>query len=193
MDSDLDNPAQDAVARTPLKDVLDTDEEGLKLIGEIVEVLTRNMGLDGKGVFEKVAAGQSFTEALAVPPEALELLYSRAHQSFAIGRIDQAEQLFRSLCVLDGTRVDFLLGYGICLRVRDDLKAASALFETVALMRPEWAVPYYHLLELNIGKEDWAGARQALASYDARSDDNIDEAMVSEVERLRKAVDLHSA
>ncbi len=172
--------------------MLKIDEEGVKLVGDIFEIVSRGMGIDGRRIFDKVAAGAPFSEALSITPEALELLYARAHQCFAAGRVDKAEQLFRSLCVLDGDRVDFLLGYGICLRFREDYGAAAVMFETVALMRPEWAIPYYHLLEQFIHRKKWSEAKEALASFDIRAGERTEEAINTEVERFRKAIEIHA-
>lgn len=156
-----------------------------------VEVLGR-FGLQGRPIFERMSQGQPLAQALEVPQGTADVLYARAHQWFSVGRRDKAESLFRALCVISGDVADHWLGYGICLKMRGLLPEAEQAFTTGAALRPDWAIPYFHLAEIFIRSGEWQRAQQAMAAFDNRLDEATPEPVIAEAERFRIAIALRS-
>jgi hypothetical protein len=104
-----------------------------------------------------------------------------------------AERLFRALCILNERNANHWVGYGVCLRLRGHLNEAALAFEAAARLKPDWAVPHFHALELAVHRQNWDTATQHLARYDERVSDEVAEAVRAEAERLRSAVALRTA
>jgi tetratricopeptide (TPR) repeat protein len=119
-----------------------------------------------------------------------EFLYARAHQYFMAGDLDKAENLFRVLCLIDGSNYDFWLGYGICLRMKERLEHALVAFDTAALLQPTSAAPHFHRLELFIRQDKWQLAEETLAEFDRVSNEETPKEMEIELEQFRKAIEI---
>ncbi len=160
-----------------------------KALGRLFEETMRALGLDGARVFARLDAGQTLREALDLPPGTVDLLYARAHQWFSVGRTDKALALFRTLCAL-APDADHWVGYGVCLGLTGAEREAAAAFEAAAQLRPDWAVPHFHLtgLALRVGAVE--AAAQAMARFDATLDDGVPDDIRAEQERLRVALSL---
>lgn len=166
--------------------------EEVDLLGEIfVEVLGKS-GIEAGPIFEKLKRGASLGEAIAVPAGVPRLLYARAHQWFAGGRPDRAESLFRTLCLIEGSKPDNWVGWGICLRIADRLDQAALAFATAASLAPQWPIPPVHQAELAIRRGDWNGARLALDRLDALGEDRLPGELKVEVARFRSALALRT-
>lgn len=174
----------------PLGRALGLNAQEVTVLGEIFTETTRTMGIDGGPIFEKLKAGESLGRALGLPPGVRNLLYARAHRWFTFGRADRAEPLFRALCIMDERNADHWVGYGVCLRLRQNPAHAAIAFATAARLRPDWAVPHFHALELALHSGQWAQAKAHLDRYDACDQTGIADAIKSEVQRLRAAVAL---
>lgn len=160
------------------------------LMGELFVEVLRGSGIEAAPIFERLKRGASIGEALAVPPGVARMLYARAHQWFAAGRPDRAEELFRTLCIIDGDSADNWVGWGICLRMADRLDQAVFAFETAARLAPDSAVPPFHALELRLARGELEAARDALARYDARAASGVPDPLRAEAERFRAALAL---
>lgn len=157
---------QDAPTETSAPhDALGLGANAMALATRLFERSTAGFGIDGAQVFRSFLETGSLKTALNVSDAAIETLYARAHQQFAIGQVQTAETIFRSLCALDGSKCDFWLGLGICLRVRGQDHPALAAFETSARLAPDNAVSYFHILEAQIRREDWNAAVKAYQNY----------------------------
>lgn len=175
----------------------DMGDEDVAAVGRIFRDVTASFGIDGGPVFERLAAGQNIAQALSVSPAVVEALYARAHGWFSLGRVDRALTLFRALCLLDERNADYWVGYGVCLRMAQlpdgaaqsekarQLDSARKAFEAAALLRPEWAIPHFHALELFLFLRRWDEARACLAAYEARMTPDIPPSIAQEVQRLR--------
>src|SRR5262245_22463785 len=170
-------------AVSPLGQALGLTEQELETLGAVFNEATQAMNIDGAPIFAKLRRGESLGSALGLPPALRELLYARAHRWFSFGRVDRAEPLFRALCIFAEGSADYWVGYGVCLRLRDDLDRAEFAFATAARLRTDWAVPHFHALELALHRQRWDDAQEQLALYDARVSDDIAEAIKAEVTR----------
>lgn len=161
-------------------------------MGDLFVDMMGRFGVHGREIFERMREGAPLGRALEAPEGAAEVLYSRAHQWFSVGRLEKAESLFRALCVIAGDVADHWVGYGICLKLRGLLPEAEQAFLTGATLRPDWAIPHFHLLEIFVRSDDWIRARQALTAFDNRKEDATPEPVMKEAERFRAAIALHS-
>ena len=177
------------VSANPLGEALGIDAAGIDLLGDVFAEASASMGLDGRAIFERLRAGQTMGQALALPNGLRDLLYARAHQWFTIGRHDKAEGLFRTLCILDGSVADYWMGLGICLRLKSQWQQAHDAFQSASALRPDWAIPYFHALEAFIRQGDWASAGQAMQAYDARSQKGVPDTVRKEMVRFRTAIE----
>lgn len=170
-------------------------DEDVAVAGDIFRQVTATFGIDGAPVFERLLSGQSIGEALSVAPAVIDALYARAYAWFSHGRTDRALVLFRALCVLDGSQADYWVGYGVCLRAtqRPDSEVdgpARQAFDIAARLRPDWAIPHFHALELAVAGQDWDRARTCLSAYEERATADIAPTIVQEARRLRAVVDM---
>ena len=121
-----------SAGESTLGSVLGLTGEELDVLAPLLTQALSSIGLNGEAIFSDLAAGKSLGKSMNIPPEAADILYARAHHWFAIGRYDRAESVFRTLCVLDGTKRDHWLGYGVCLKIRGFHPAALVAFQAAA-------------------------------------------------------------
>lgn len=176
-------------AGSPIGQSLGLERDEVALFGKLFGELAASLGIDGGPIFDRLAAGSSIGQALAVPDDAIERIYGRAHHLFTLGKLDRATALFRALCLLREEDADFWVGYGVCVRLTDQLARAQQAFESGANLRPDWAVPHFHLLELALHRRQWPQARAALAAYDARAGTGLAPEIAAESARLRVVLD----
>lgn len=182
------------------------DGDEMAAVNRIFSDVTAAFGIDGGPVFDRLSSGQDVAQALSVPPAVIGVLYARAHGWMSLGRIDRARTLFRALCLLDGRNADYWVGYGACLRMAQpsadvspqpdgarQYDNAAKAFEIAALLRPDWAVPHFHALELSLYLRRWDRARASLAAYQARLTPDIPPSVAQEAQRLRKVLETRRA
>jgi tetratricopeptide (TPR) repeat protein len=177
-----------AEARLALHDLLGVTDGDVPVLRDLFCEAVSSLGMDGSRLFDRMEEGASLGEALALPTGVAALLYAHAYQWFSVGRVDRAEPLFHALCVLDGTVADHWVGQGICLRMRQQWAVAERALNTAAGLRPDWDVPYFHLMELYIRLQDWPRAKSALAAFEARAGDATPEPMRHEARRFSVAL-----
>ncbi len=157
---------QDAPTETPASyDAFGLGAGAMTLATRLFAQSTKGLGIDGAKVFRSFVETGSLKQALNVSDAAVDALYARAHQQFAIGQIRNAEEIFRALCALDGSKSDYWLGLGICTRIRGEVRAALSAFETGLRVSPENAAAYFHVLEVHMRSENWDGAIEAYKGY----------------------------
>lgn len=183
--------ASDAAAPSPLGRAFGMTETEIDLLGAVfVETLGRS-GVNAAPIFERLKAGASLGEAMAIPKGVAALLYARAHRWFSAGRPERAESLFRVLCIIDGENPDNWVGWGVCLRIAERWDDALRAFRTATTLAPDWSVPHFHALELHVRRGEWPAAAAALDSFDRLKGRGDADEIAEEVERFRGAVALH--
>lgn len=187
-DSNADSPAR--AADSPLGRALGLDDKEVSLLGQLFSEATAQYGINGTRVFSQLTAGANLGQALALSPDIVELIYARAYGWFAQSRADRAEPLFRALCLLDDRCADYWIGYGACLRINNQPETAAKAFKAAAALRPEWAIPHFHALELAVSRKDWDEARNHLTAYEARANTDTPPDIVAEVGKLRLALQI---
>lgn len=150
-------------------------------------------GLPGRKIVARLKDGVLLGQALGIKREPVELLYARAHRWGTIGEHARAERLFGALCIVDAGSADHWVGLGICLRARSAWPEALAAFERATALRPQWAVPHLHVLELSARSRDWTRAAAELAAFEQKTTTETPPALTAEAERYRVAIELHLA
>jgi Flp pilus assembly protein TadD len=178
----------ESLSAGPLGQAYGLDDAALDLLGEAFAQIGAKAGLDGAAIFARLRAGQSLAAAMSLSPHTVGALYARAHQWFSIGRIEKAAPLFRALVTLDPQGPEYWIGHGACLRHGGRLVEAQAAFAAAALLRPNWGLPYFHLLGLAIHRGDRAAARELLAAFDAAADTQLPKEIVAEAARIRSVL-----
>ena len=69
-------------------------------------------------VLEGIQAGATFKDMYGVSGDTMEAIYSHAYEFYQQGRLDEAESLFRLLCVYDFYNVDYALGLGAVFQLK---------------------------------------------------------------------------
>ncbi|MEI2384512.1 tetratricopeptide repeat protein [Breoghania sp. JC706] len=149
------------------------------------------LGINGEAVFRRLAETGSIGGALGLDEAMLEALYARAYQYLRLGQVARAEEVFRTLCALDGTSPDHWLGFGICLRARENFAQALDAFDRAAERDPASAAPHFHTLEAFIRAGRWQEARAALERFDAAAPDAASAYLSEAVMPFRKALEIH--
>jgi tetratricopeptide (TPR) repeat protein len=178
-------------ASTPLARTLAIGDAELAALGTLFEASVQTRIDGATAAFSRIAGGQSIARALRVPEAAIEFLYGRAHKWFAAGRFDRAEAIFRTLCIIAPDTAEFRVGLGVCLRRREAWLESLDAFEIAARMRPAWAVPRFHKLELLTRRQAWDQAVAELQAFEARSGAEVPPGFVHAAARYRYALELH--
>ena len=69
-------------------------------------------------VLEGIQAGATFKDMYGISGETMEAIYAHAYGFYQQGRLDEAESLFRLLCVYDFYNVDYALGLGAVFQLK---------------------------------------------------------------------------
>lgn len=147
-----------------LQQMFGLGQEDIAILQELFDTLG---GRAFGGLARALDSGTPPADALGLSPQLLENLYARAFALFDTGHVDRSEALFRALCTLDGKRADHWMGLGICARVRDDLSGAIIAFSTARSLRPDWAVPPFHMLEAHMRRQEFEAAAGLLPGVEA--------------------------
>ncbi|MEL7389108.1 MAG: tetratricopeptide repeat protein [Pseudomonadota bacterium] len=167
--------------------------DAAKIAEQVFTVCTEKFGIDGNAVFQSFVRTGSFRTALGITDASIEALYSRAHQRFLIGQYRRAEEIFRSLCALDQSRVDFWLGLGICYRIRGEDDAALRIFNQAAAIAPSNAIPHLHRFDIFMRREEWDAAAAACALFEQMRDGAEHENIAKTFLKLKTALEMRQA
>lgn len=190
---DAPDTADSRLAESHLARTLGLDSGEAAVLGKLFGAATAALGIEGGPIFERLSKGETLGRALALPAGTDEVLYARAHRWFAAGRPERAEPLFQALCLLDGTSADYWIGYGVCLKLRGAFAEAAMAFEIAGRLRPNWAMPDFHTLEIALRTGDFTAATEHLKNFDAHAGaGDIPDAVRAEVSRWRVALEMRA-
>lgn len=79
-------------------------------------------------VIEGIQEGATFKDMYGVSSETMEAIYAQAYGFYQQGRLDQAEALFRLLCVYDFHNVDYALGLGAVFQLKKQYDKALDVY-----------------------------------------------------------------
>ena len=175
-----------AVSR--LAALLDLAEDEVDQLEEFFVEATATQGALGRKIFARLRQGASLGEALDVSEDMLEFLYARAYRWLVVAKHQNAEPLFRVLCMLDAESADFWIGLGLCLKARAAWDEALTAFRLASQGRPQWAVPHFHALEVCVRHKKWSKAATELALFDSKADAATPAGLTAEMAKFRKVL-----
>jgi len=109
-------------------------------------------------VLEGVQEGATFKDMYGISSETMEEIYAQAYGFYRQGRLDEAESLFRFLCVYDFHNADYALGLAAVFQLKERYDKALdvyAMAYTIGGGRDERAMFYAgecNLLLRRLGK-----------------------------------------
>jgi type III secretion system low calcium response chaperone LcrH/SycD len=111
-------------------------------------------------LLEGLLEGATFKEMYDISDETMEAVYAQAYEFYQSGRLDDAESLFRWLCVYDFYNVDYVVGFGAVLQLKKNYaKALDVYGLAYAISRGEARILLY-AGQCNLRLRRWAKARK---------------------------------
>ncbi|MFY3138380.1 SycD/LcrH family type III secretion system chaperone [Achromobacter xylosoxidans] len=79
-------------------------------------------------VIEGLQEGATFKDMYGVSSETMEAIYAQAYDFYQQGRLDEAEALFRLLCIYDFYNVDYAIGFGAVFQLKKQYDKALDVY-----------------------------------------------------------------
>lgn len=79
-------------------------------------------------VLEGIQDGATFKDMYGISSEAMEAIYAHAYGFYQQGRLDEAESLFRLLCIYDFHNADYALGLGAVFQLKKQYDKALDVY-----------------------------------------------------------------
>ena len=79
-------------------------------------------------VIDGIQAGATFKDMYSISSDTMEAIYGQAYDFYQQGRLDEAESMFRLLCVYDFYNVDYALGLGAVFQLKKDYSKALDVY-----------------------------------------------------------------
>ncbi|MEN3813499.1 type III secretion system translocator chaperone SicA [Chromobacterium piscinae] len=90
-------------------------------------------------VWDAVEQGATLKDVYGVPDDIMQGLYALAYDHYQRRQLDEAEKIFRFICVYDFYNVDYMLGLGAVMHCKGEYKQAID----------------YYAVAFSIGKNDY--------------------------------------
>lgn len=123
----------------------DQEDEILETLKDISQTESDEMqeGIDKalKGVFEENMLPK---DAMGLPDEMLEGIYSQAYNMYNTGKYDEASVIFRLLLLLDPLESKYGLGLAAAAQMMKDYQLAFTMYNMVFVTDPENPLAHYH-------------------------------------------------
>lgn len=79
-------------------------------------------------VLEGVQEGATFKDMYGISSDTMEAIYAHAYDFYQQGRLDEAESLFRLLCIYDFHNADYALGLGAVFQLKKRYEKALDVY-----------------------------------------------------------------
>ena len=114
-----------------------------------------------KKILEGIVAGKPVYESCGITPDEVEAVYSLGYTYYQVGRLEDAETLFRFVTVMDG--FDTKYGYALASTLQAEHKFADAaeLYGTLVPIDSTNPAIYSGLAECRVALGDKKGAQAA--------------------------------
>ncbi len=106
----------------------------------------------------------TMAELRGITPSELEAVYSVGYNYYRTGRIEEADKLFKFLCMFDHLNQKYWVGMGAVKQVQKDYRTAIACYGYAMFLDTENPKPMFHAAECYLATGDKESAREALAS-----------------------------
>ncbi len=121
--------------------------------------------------------GRTFKDFTALTPESMEVFYMVAYNQYNAGKYEDAEKVFRLLCVLDHFETKFWKGLGACRENMKDHEGAIQAYGYLTMMDMHDPYPPFHAAKnlLALGRvKDAKGALQAAIFNSQEKEDHAE-------------------
>lgn len=115
-----------------------------------------------KGVFGGFAAGKTVAEMRGLGPDEVEAIYSMGYTYYQVGKLEEAEKVFRFVCLLDHLDGKYWLALGAVLQSRRQFDEAVKVYANILLTDMREVRAYYRIAECKLALGDRAEALEAL-------------------------------
>jgi hypothetical protein len=139
-----------------------------------------------RSAIDRLGTGETLSSALDLPAESCAMLYTMAYHLLSVGQRARAEKMFYCLCLLDSTVAEHFVGYALCLLARGNYRLAAVQVDRAAQLRPDWAVPHFHLCGIALVERRLPEARVALGRFFAHLDDDTPLQMTQDARRMER-------
>ena len=79
-------------------------------------------------VIEGIQSGATFKDMYGISGDTMEAVYAQAYHFYQQGRLDEAESLFRVLCIYDFHNADYALGLGAVFQLKKQYATALDVY-----------------------------------------------------------------
>ena len=129
-----------------------------------------DMPADYDRLLKAFAAGSTVAEMRNILPEELESVYSIAYTYYQTGRLEDAEKLFRFLCLFDHTVSKYWLALGAVLQAERKFKDAIRPYACTLMFDRKEVRAAFHLAECQLAIGEHGEAIAALDILDGIAD-----------------------
>ena len=123
-----------------------------------------------KGVIEGFAAGKTVAEMRGLSPDEVEAIYSLGYTYYQVGKLDEAEKVFRFVCFMDHLDSKYWLALGAVLQSKRQLDEAVKVYANILLMNMNESRAYYRIAECKLALGNRAEAKEALEMLEKTAD-----------------------
>ena len=123
-----------------------------------------------KKVIEGFAAGKTVAEMRGLSPDEVEAIYSLGYTYYQVGKLDEAEKVFRFVCFMDHLDGKYWLALGAVLQSKRRLEEAVKVYANILLTNMNEPRAYYRIAECKLALGDREEAQEALAMLEKTAD-----------------------
>lgn len=116
------------------------------------------------------AAGKTLGEMRGFTPDELEAVYSVGYTYYRTGRFEDAEKLFRFVCLFDHVTSKYWLALGAVLQAQRKFRDAIKPYGCAMLFDIKDPRPYFHLAECQLALGDFGEALLAIDTLEKLAD-----------------------
>ena len=115
-----------------------------------------------KAVLAGFAAGKTVAEMRGMSPDEVEAIYSMGYTYYQVGKLDEAEKIFRFVCLMDHLDSKYWLALGGVLQTKRQFAEAVKVYANIMIIDMHEVQAYYRLAECKLALGDRAEALEAL-------------------------------
>jgi len=149
------HPARDidraVLDRVPAKAV--SDEESLPEESRSAEEVM-------EAALKAALSANSMQDLCGLSSEMMDSIYAHAYSLYQSNQLDQAESIFRFLCIYDFHNIDYSLGLGAVYQLKKDYQKAIEIYSAAYIIGNNDLRPVFHAGQCCLISEDTERARQ---------------------------------
>ena len=115
-----------------------------------------------KTVLAGFAAGRTVAQMRGMSPDEVEAIYSMGYTYYQVGKLDEAEKVFRFVCLMNHLDSKYWLALGAVLQTQRKFAEAVKVYANIMIIDMHEAQAYYRLAECKLALGDRAEALEAL-------------------------------